>query len=161
MISILYIAMQCSLTHQVSNILLFLLDVSLFCHLIILCEAEKSVWPDYWYGPEYEEGCVDILSNDGTAPNCPNGYKYGLSSLEKFGYRLPGDTSECGSKNAPLVLLVPGKKYKLIFINSTKSPTNLHTRGLHIDGNGYAYDAFCQVNPGICLEYNWYIVEVC
>ena len=99
--------------------------------------------------------------NDGSAPNCPYGYEYGLSSQETFGYRLPGDTSECGFKNAPLICLIPGKKYKLIFINSTKSPTNLHTHGLHIDGYGYADDSFRQVNPGMCLEYHWDIYEVC
>ena len=161
MISILYIAMQWSLTPQVSNKLLSLLDGFLFSHLVIPGEATKAVWPEYWYGPEYEEGCVDPLANDGSAPDCPYGYEYGLMSQETFGYRLPGDTSECGSKNAPLIRLIPGKKYKLIFINSTKSPTNLHTHGLHIDGNGYADDAFRQVKPGMCLEYHWDIYEVC
>ena len=153
--------MQCILTPQVSNELLSLLDGSLFFHLVIPGEATKAVWPEYWYGTEYEEGCVDILSNDGTAPNCPNGYQYGLSSLETFGYRLTGDTSERGSKNAPLISLIIGKKCKIIFINSTKSPTNFHTHGLHIDGNEYADDAFRQVKPEMCLEYDWDILEVC
>ena len=75
--------MQWSLTTKVTNKLLSLIDGYLFCHLVIPSEAKKPVWPEYWYGPKYEEGCVDILSNDGTAPNFPNGYQYGLSSKEK------------------------------------------------------------------------------
>ena len=143
--------MQWSLMPQVSNKLLYFLDGSLFFHLVIPGEATKTVWPGYWYGPKYEEGCVDPLANDGSAPNCPYRYGYGLISQETFGYILTGDTYECGSKDASLIRFIPGKKYKLIFINSTKSPTNLHAHGLHIDGNGYADDAFRQVNHGMCL----------
>ena len=43
---------------------------------------------------------------------------------------MPGDTFESGSKNAPLIFLIPGKKYKLVFINSTKSPTAFILMGM-------------------------------
>ena len=153
--------MEWIITPQVSNKLLSLFDGFLFSNLVIPGEETKSVWPEYWCGPEYEEECVDPTSNDRSDPKFPYGYEYGLSSQEIFAYRLPGDTSRCGSKNVPLIRLIPGKKYKLIFINSTESPTNFNTRGLHIDGNGYADDAFRQVNLGMCLEYHWDIYEVC
>ena len=63
-----------SLTPRVYNKLLYLPDGSLFSHLVIPGEATKTLWPEYWYGPEYEEGCVDPLANDRIAPHFPYGY---------------------------------------------------------------------------------------
>ena len=64
---------------QVYNKLLSLPHGDLVSKLFITGEATKVVWLECWYVPEYEEWCVDILANDGTAPNFPNGYKYGAS----------------------------------------------------------------------------------
>ena len=61
------------------NKLLSLLGGALFYHLVIPGKATKTVWYEYWYGAEYEERCVDILVNYGTAPNSPNEYQYGPS----------------------------------------------------------------------------------
>ena len=111
---------------------------------VVLDAATKEKYPDYLFDP--------ITGVE---------YGYGEGSGNTFAYKLPGSTAPCGSEGAPLIHFIPGKTYKLILINNTKSPTNLHTHGLHIYGNGYSDDVFCQVDPGMCLEYIWAIDEVC
>ena len=114
-----------------------------------------------FFGPVYDEDCVENQMNDESAPLCPPGSGYGAGSGNTFSYKLPGSTALCGSEGPPLIHMIPGKIYKLVLINNTKSPTNLHTHGLHIDGNWYSDDFFRQVRPGMCLEYIWDIVEAC
>ena len=100
----------------------------------------RKVWHEYFFGPGYDEDFV------------PLGYGYGSGS---------GNTALCGSERPPLIHLIPDKIYKLVRINNTKSPTNLHTHGFHIDRNGYSDDVFRQVTSGMCLKYIWAIDEVC
>ena len=156
-----YIAAPWSVTSQVSNKLLYLLGIAITPHWVVPDIATKTVWPEYFFGPGYDEDCVENQADDESAPLCPPGFGYGAGSGNTFAYKLPGSTAPCGSERPPLIHLIPGKIYKLILINNTKSPTNLHTHGLHIDGNGYSDDVFRQVDPGMCLEYIWAIDEVC
>ena len=58
-----------------------------------------------------------------------------------FGYKL-NDSDECGGLN-PLIRMQAGKKYQLRLENQAAQPTNIHTHGLHIPGDGNADDV-CQ-----------------
>ena len=55
-----------------------------------------------------------------------------------FGYKL-NDSDECGGLN-PLIRMQAGKKYQLRLENQAAQPTNIHTHGLHIPGDGNADD---------------------
>ena len=75
-----------------------------------------------------------------------------------YGYRLPGDTSACGSKPGPLIRMAPGSSYKLTLQNTAPDPldkTNIHTHGLHISGSGDADDITRLAAGGSCLTYSW------
>ena len=124
--------------------MLAFLVLAITSHWVVLDVATKAVFPNYINDPITGEG-----------------YGYGEGSGNTFAYTFPGSTAPCGSEGAPLIHLILGKIYKLILINNTKSPTNLHTHGLHIGGNGYSDDAFRVADPGMCLEYIWAIDEVC
>lgn len=63
------------------------------------------------------------------------------------------------SDHSPLIRMVPGKHYKLILINNSKEPTNLHTHGLHISGVGSVDDITRSVDPGSCLVYHYHILS--
>ena len=94
------------------------------------------------------------------------------------------DSDECGGLN-PLIRMQAGKKYQLRLENQAAQPTNIHTHGLHIPGDGntddvsqhrqkHTLDIFfdrvlssngfllqiTRVAPsGSCLFYNWTIPE--
>ena len=138
-----YIAAPWSVTFQVSNKFLYFLGLFITSYSVVPDVATKTVCPDYFYKP------TGI------------GYGYGEGFGNTFSYKLPGRTALCGSEGALLIHMIPGIIYKLILINNTKSPTNLHTHGLHIYVNGYSDDVFRQVDPGMCLQYIWAIDEVC
>jgi len=77
-----------------------------------------------------------------------------------FAYRQFGvQTGECGADMAPLLRLTPGKTYKINFINSSGTDTNLHTHGLHIGGNYWSDDVFRTIPAGMCGVYYWEIVD--
>jgi len=82
----------------------------------------------------------------------------------KFGYRLPG-VSSCEIADAPLIRMLPGKKYQMtlrnlnIAVNGSQAQTNVHTHGLHISGDGNADDMTRFVDAGNCLKYNWTIPD--
>mmetsp|Transcript_8460 Transcript_8460/g.12966 ORF Transcript_8460/g.12966 Transcript_8460/m.12966 type:complete len:644 (-) Transcript_8460:468-2399(-) len=110
-----------------------------------------------------------------TADECPQGYDYcgGLEFCSRgtnpydrqYGYRLnPQD--EC-SFPGPLLRLQAGSKYKFTLWNTSLDPTNIHTHGLHIVGDGDSDDVTRRVDgknrfapslqeeTGNCLEYTW------
>jgi FtsP/CotA-like multicopper oxidase with cupredoxin domain len=62
------------------------------------------------------------------------------------------------STTSPLIRMLPRTNYKLILINRSNEPTNLHTHGLHVAGVGTVDDITRQVDPGNCLVY-WYRIR--
>merc|ERR1712071_739228 len=89
--------------------------------------ANEIEWPEY-FAEENISGAIFAYR------------QYGMSDLP------------CGDEMSPRLNLIPGKKYKINFINTSGSPTNLHTHGLHIGGNYYLDDVFRLVNPGECAH---------
>jgi len=77
-----------------------------------------------------------------------------------FAYRQFGkSTNACGDDMAPLMRLQPGKIYKINFINTSESDTNLHTHGIHIGGNGYSDDVTRLIPAGMCGVYFWEVID--
>jgi FtsP/CotA-like multicopper oxidase with cupredoxin domain len=70
-----------------------------------------------------------------------------------FGYRLPGQDS-CHLA-AIMIRTQPGNSYRLTIRNNSSDPTNLHTHGLHISGDGNADNPFRSVESGGCIKYYW------
>jgi len=60
---------------------------------------------------------------------------------------------------SPVIRIRPRTNYKLILINRSNQPTNLHTHGIHISGVGIADDITRNVDPGYCLEYHFRIKD--
>lgn len=73
-----------------------------------------------------------------------------------FGFRIPDTDTACGAA-APLIRMKPGKTYRLILINNSDNPVNMHTHGLHIGGNGDSDNISRSANAGTCLVYNYEI----
>lgn len=90
---------------------------------------------------------------------CLSGYA-GCAEIEfcegsgTFGYRLLSE-SGCGLSTAPVIRMEAGKKYMLTLRNKASEPTNLHTHGLHISGDGNSDDITRHVEPGGCLSYTY------
>ena len=87
-------------------------------------------------------------------------YTYFLLCLSNActGYRIPGDSTPCGSKPGPLIRMTPGTTYKLTLHNAAQDSTlktNIHTHGLHITGSGDGDDVTRFVTGGNCLDYTW------
>jgi FtsP/CotA-like multicopper oxidase with cupredoxin domain len=79
-----------------------------------------------------------------------------------YGYRLPCFTQECEcpSGPGPLIRLIPGNVYQITLRNTGNEPTNLHTHGLHIVGDGNGDDVTRDVpGGGNCLDYTWNITS--
>ena len=68
-----------------------------------------------------------------------------------FGYRLPGER-ECTLQTAPLIRMKSGKNYQLTLSNVASVPTNLHTHGLHVVGEGNSDNVERVVRAGQCAE---------
>eukprot|EP00980_Cylindrotheca_fusiformis_P029981 scaffold24136_cov157-Cylindrotheca_fusiformis.AAC.3 len=60
---------------------------------------------------------------------------------------------------APVIRMNPRRNYKLILINRSHQPTNLHAHGLHVSGVGIHDDVTRNVDPGNCLEYHYRIKD--
>jgi FtsP/CotA-like multicopper oxidase with cupredoxin domain len=101
--------------------------------------------------------------------SCPSSYDY-CATLEfcagvsngVFGFRIPGTTTNCDFRTAPLIRMVPGKKYALTLSNrltgtGDNTATNLHTHGLHVSGDGNSDDTTRRVTAGGCLIYTYHI----
>ncbi|KAL3783720.1 hypothetical protein ACHAW5_008800 [Stephanodiscus triporus] len=100
--------------------------------------------------------------------SCPSSYDY-CATLEfcsgtatAYGFRIPGTTTSCNFRTAPLIRMVPGKKYALTLSNSLAgtgddTSTNLHTHGLHVSGDGNSDDTTRRVTAGGCLVYTYNI----
>ena len=78
-----------------------------------------------------------------------------------FGYRADS-SEECSPKNpGPLMRMMRGNTYKLTLVN-TASPnqvTNIHTHGLHINGEGDSDNIVRTVDGGKCLDYTYVIPD--
>lgn len=64
-----------------------------------------------------------------------------VGTTTPYGYRLTS-TDACSSPG-PLLRMAPGVRYKLMLTNTAPTgtiPTNLHTHGLHISGDGNSDD---------------------
>jgi FtsP/CotA-like multicopper oxidase with cupredoxin domain len=70
-----------------------------------------------------------------------------------FGYRLPGQDS-CHLA-AIMIRTRPGVNYRLTLRNLAMDPTNLHTHGPHISGDGNGDNPFRSVESGGCINYYW------
>lgn len=96
---------------------------------------------------------------------CRSGYdfcatlEFCSTSTPRFGYRIPGSGVACGTfGSAPVIRMMPGKKYALTLFNNSSSATNLHTHGLHISGDGNSDDTSARsVTGGQCLIYTYNI----
>jgi len=74
-----------------------------------------------------------------------------------FGYGLAG---ECiPGQAAPIIRMQPKKNYQLTLVNNGHIDTNLHTHGLHVSGVGSVDDVTRNVEPGMCLVYQYYIPD--
>ena len=100
-----------------------------------------------------------------TSSNCRSGYdfcatlEFCSTSTSRFGYRILGSGVACGTfGSAPVIRMIPGKKYAVTLFNNSSSRTNLHTHGLHILGDGNSDDtATRSVTGGNCLIYTYNI----
>ena len=77
-----------------------------------------------------------------------------------FGYRTPCRTSfcDCLSGNSPVIRMEPGLRYNFILRNAAPpgtNPTNIHTHGLHLVGDGDGDDVTRMVKGEECLAYTW------
>jgi hypothetical protein len=73
-----------------------------------------------------------------------------------YGYRAVGDVgTPCGSKIGPIIRMKKGQVYKLVLHNAASAPTNIHTHGLHIVGDGDGDDITRVAEGRSCLSYTW------
>ncbi|CAJ1932625.1 unnamed protein product [Cylindrotheca closterium] len=70
---------------------------------------------------------------------------------------IPCENSK--STVSPVIRIRPRMNYKLILINRSNQPTNLHTHGFHVSGVGISDDITRKVDPGFCLEYHYRIKD--
>ena len=121
----------------------------------------EFVWDEAASGLEYDyTGTIELCGGDATKMEWPDYFLYGLATNNVFGYRQVGDdvsNRPCGREMSPLLRFQPGKVYRINFINNSKSPSNFHSHGLHIGGDGQMNDFSRQISPGMCGEYIWKI----
>jgi len=122
----------------------------------------EFVWREAPPEREYDfVGTLEFCGGKATEMDWPDYLRFQQQSNEVFGYRQFGMNQglPCGEEMAPLIRLQPGKTYKINFINSSESSTNLHTHGLHIGGNAYSGDVMRTIPPGMCGVYIWEVIE--
>lgn len=94
----------------------------------------------------------------------------GSSASGVYGYQVPvendahgslnndGNASECGPGSSPVIRIHPLNSYRLVLINKSDQPTNLHMHGLHAPGQGGESDDIVRmVSPGRCLSFSFKI----
>jgi len=117
-------------------------------------------WTEAPPGVDYDfSGSLEMCGGLATKMDWPSYFVNEETSGAIFAYRQYGNHQglNCGDEMAPVMHLKRGKVYKINFINSSESDTNLHTHGLHLGGNGWSDDVFRTIPAGMCGVYYWEI----
>lgn len=117
-------------------------------------------WTEAPPGVDYDfSGSLEMCGGLATKMDWPSYFVNEETSGAIFAYRQYGNHQglACGDEMAPVMHLQRGKVYKINFINSSESDTNLHTHGLHLGGNGWSDDVFRTIPAGMCGVYYWEI----
>jgi len=120
----------------------------------------EFVWDPAPDGADYDfEGNLEFCGGKANEVDWPEYFLDENVSGAIFAYRQLNRHQglACGDEMAPLIHLEQGKRYKINFINTSESDTNLHTHGLHLGGNGWSDDVFRLVPAGMCGVYFWEI----
>lgn len=60
-----------------------------------------------------------------------------------------------GHLPGPTLVVEPGDLLRVRLVNDLDDPTNLHTHGLHVSGEGNADNIFVRVDPGESFQYEF------
>jgi len=120
----------------------------------------EFIWDEAPDGADYDyEGNLEFCGGVANEVEWPEYFLEENTSGAVFAYRQYNRHQglACGDEMSPVMKLIPGKTYKINFINTSGSDTNLHTHGLHLGGNGWSDDVFRLIPAGMCGVYFWEI----